>query len=545
MSISDTDESELAAVMERTLNKFSDDDEDAAPAPVPVDDGPDPVGLVAKAMVQAAIDSRPEVLEAARVRGAVVILVAPKGWPDAVASAWRSVVLGRTEPALREDTYYSRREREELERDQPLGLDFDGVQGVKWSDREGLTKALRTGRGVLVRVDAMAGVTLALRAAAADLILTVDAPSPGTIQAVAEAVGECCATPIDSAAAAAVKPDHLLACLRPGQTAEAYIGRLTRVAAETIPAASKSASPVWTLDRLHGNEEVRIWGKALARDMRAYVAGELDWSDVAPGVLLSGPPGCGKTVTAAAIAEECGVRLIATSYSEWQAAGREGHLGELMKCLRGVFQRARMAEPCVLFIDEIDSIRGRSISIVSVRGADEWWTAITKTVFEEMDGIQTKPGIVFIGASNFPGKVDAALRRLGRLDREIRLSAPDGPAILAIMREHLGDHLSGVDLHPVADAALGGSGADIASWIRDAKQVARHAGRPMEIGDLLTAISPARRNQFPLLPGVGRPTTKLVTWSPQWSCGRAAWLQSASAAVSQAKHRSAASRLKI
>ena len=115
---------------------------------------------------------------------------------------------------------------------------------------------------------------------------------------------------------------------------------------------------------------------------------------------------------------------------------------------------------------------------------------INNALLEELDGIQGRPGMVVVAASNYPDKIDPALRRSGRLDREIRLSPPDASAISAIMREHLGHHLTGVDLSTAADAAMGGSGADVASWVRDAKQAARHAGRPMELADLTAAISP-------------------------------------------------------
>lgn len=483
--MSNTDEDELVGVMSDTLDKYELDNAE----PAEPDKRPDPVGMVARAMVAATVAGRPDLTADATVRGAVVILIIPFGWVDSVAGAWRRSVLGQPENQADDDGYAERRRRERASEKWPLGVVADQVQ-KDWA--QGSTAAaLRTGRGVLVSLTTLNGVDAGLRAAA-DMEVTISPPTPEILRAVAEDLSEGVGMMVDATVAAAVCPGHLLGCLRPGQTASSYLARVERVSAVTIPPARAAATPHWTLDRLHGNPEIRAWGKGLAADMRAYAAGTLPWEDVAPGILLSGPPGCGKTLTAQAIAFECGVPLIVTSYSEWQGSGKEGHLGEVTKCLRSVFHRARLAAPCIVFLDELDSVRGRSDSVVSVRaGHDEWWTAITNALLEELDGVNTRPGIVFIGASNHPGKVDAALRRSGRLDREIRLSPPDAAAIAPILREHLGDHLPGADLSGVAIAALGATGADVASWVREARQVARHAGKPMELADLMTAISPA------------------------------------------------------
>ena len=422
-------------------------------------------------------------------------MVVPAGWLDAIPHAWRSVVLGQPEDPADHAEYADHRRRERASEAWPLGVGADQVE--KDFASGAVARALRMGRGILVAVTSIKVVDPSLRASA-DSEVAINPPTPEVLRQVAETYGSGAGSLVDAATAAAAQPGHLLSCQRPYQSAAAYIGRLERVKAASMPPARAKVAPMWTLDRLHGNPEVQAWGRALAADMRAYVAGELPWSDVAPGVLLSGPPGCGKTITAQAIAHACGIRLIATSYAEWQAAGKEGHLGEVTKCLRSVFQRARMAAPCVVFIDELGSVRGRSDTVAPIRGShDEWWTAITNALLEELDDCQGHPGIVVIGASNYPEKVDPAMRRSGRLDREIRLSPPDATSTEAILREHLGDHLPGADLSGVAIAALGGSGAALASWVREAKQISRHGGRLMEPADLLAAISPTPMDPIP------------------------------------------------
>ena len=463
----------------------------------------DPVSIVAQAMVRLVVDGKPETAATAKVKGAVVVLVTPGEWSSAVEDAWRLVVLGQSEAGV-ENNYRNRHLRSAEEREWPFGCNADPGRKA-WSVREELGIALRTGQGVLAVTDDACKASATILAAA-DIVVTTPPPTPGILRAVSEIVGSGDGIQIDASLADVIKPDHLAACLRPGQTAFAYLARLSRVAAQAAPLPQAAVgSPRWTLDRLHGNGEAQSFGNALAKDMRAFIAGELDWSEVSPGVMLSGPPGCGKTITAQAFAHACGVPLIATSYSEWQGAGKEGHLGELTKCLRGKFAEARKNAPCILFIDEIDSVRSRRSSGGGGAGVrhDDWWTAITNALLEELDGCQGHAGVVVIAASNYPEKVDPALRRSGRLDREIRLSAPDGPAISAILREHLGDTLADVDLSHVSDAALGGSGADIATWVRTARQAARHAGRPMAVGDMTAAIHPL---VAPLPPAVRRRT---------------------------------------
>lgn len=319
--------------------------------------------------------------------------------------------------------------------------------------------------------------------AAADLTVTIPLPTPAMVTAVSEILGTGNGHLIQERLAAAVQPDHLVAASRPGGTAAAYLGRLCRIVEADLPRPVQFVEPAWTLDRLHGNPEIKAFAEGLAVDMRAFIAGELPWEEVSPGVLLAGPPGCGKTITAAAIAHACGVRFIATSYSEWQGAGKEGHLGELTKCLRGRFAEARANAPCILFIDELDSVRARGTG-----RHDDWWTPITNCLLEEMDGCEARPGVVVIAASNHPNKIDPALRRSGRLDKQIMLSLPDEAALAEIFAEHLGEALRHNDLRPAAQLAIGGSGADVARWVRTARQAARHAGRPMTLGDLISEI---------------------------------------------------------
>ena len=194
--------------------------------------------------------------------------------------------------------------------------------------------------------------------AAADVIIGIPRITADQIRTAAEKLGTGGLSSSDIAMPVTATPCALRLSMRPGQTAEAFVGRVTAFTA----AVDRDRSPgrqmpvVPGLDGLFGMDAAAAWGRGLAKDMRAYVNGELDWSSVAPGCLLSGPPGCGKTVFAHRLAAECGVPIVVTSYSEWQSAGQQGHLGELMKCLRGRFAEARRLAPSILLVDEIDSV---------------------------------------------------------------------------------------------------------------------------------------------------------------------------------------------
>jgi ATP-dependent Zn protease len=218
----------------------------------------------------------------------------------------------------------------------------------------------------------------------------------------------------------------------------------------------------------------------------------LPWSAVSGhAVLLYGPPGTGKTTYARALARECGagVALIQSSYSEWQAF-KEGHLGNVVGAIRKVFADARAKAPCILFIDEIDSLPARGTSTRH----DEWWRAVTNCVLEEFTA--ENEGVVVIAACNSrPDRLDPALIRSGRLDRHIEIPLPDIPGLVGIFRSHLTD-MAGADLLPAALAARGHTGADVERWVREARAKARRSGQRLTVNLLVETV----REGAPALP---------------------------------------------
>jgi len=175
------------------------------------------------------------------------------------------------------------------------------------------------------------------------------------------------------------------------------------------------------------------------------------------GVLFYGPPGCGKTLLAKAIANECQSNFISIKGPELLTMW----FGESEANVREIFDKARSAAPCVLFFDELDSIaRARGGGGGDAGGAAD---RVINMVLTEMDGINAKKNVFIIGATNRPDIIDSAVMRPGRLDQLIYIPLPDEPSRVAIFRSCLRKSpvAEDVDLETLARATNGYSGADI------------------------------------------------------------------------------------
>jgi len=239
-----------------------------------------------------------------------------------------------------------------------------------------------------------------------------------------------------------------------------------------------------TLDDLHGLGAAGEWGRDLARDLEDWQAGRISWSEVDRGVLLYGPPGTGKTTFASALARTCDVALVSTSMSQWQA---KGHLGDYLKAMRKAFEEAQKQAPCILFIDEFDSAGDRNSATSDSDGSDYIRRAVNG-LLECLDGAAGREGVIVVGATNYPEKIDAALRRPGRLDKLVEIPLPDAAARDGILRFHLKGDLESVDLTPVVELTEGMAGAWLEGLVRDARRTARRQRRDVEIDDLLNAL---------------------------------------------------------
>jgi len=293
---------------------------------------------------------------------------------------------------------------------------------------------------------------------------------------------------IDESLAKEVTLNALRLAVRADLGPAASLARLARLLGDTERDISKGP----TLSELHGLGRAKEWGLSLAADLREYRSGALPWHAVSGhAILLSGPPGTGKTSYALALARECGIPAVVTSYASWQAY-KEGHLGHVTQAIQKVFSEAKAKAPCILFIDEIDALPARR----SGDKHDSWFTAVVNCLLIEMDGAERREGVIIIAAANHPAALDPALVRSGRLDRHIEISLPDVPGLVGIFRSHLGQDLAGADLLPAALAARGHTGADVERWVREARGKARRSGQPLTVNLLLETV----REGAPALP---------------------------------------------
>ena len=191
------------------------------------------------------------------------------------------------------------------------------------------------------------------------------------------------------------------------------------------------------------------------------------------GALLVGPPGTGKTLLARAVAGEAKVPFFSISGSEFV----EMFVGMGAAKVRDLFQQANEKAPCIVFIDEIDTI-GKKRDAGGYGGNDEREQTLNQ-LLTEMYGFDGKKGVVILAATNRPESLDPALLRPGRFDRRIPVQLPDLNGRIAILKVHAKDvHLdSNVDFSAIARATSGASGAELANIINEAALRAVRMGR--------------------------------------------------------------------
>ena len=190
------------------------------------------------------------------------------------------------------------------------------------------------------------------------------------------------------------------------------------------------------------------------------------------GVLLYGPPGTGKTLLARAIAGEAGVPFFSISGSDFV----EMFVGVGASRVRDLFEQAKQASPCIIFIDEIDAV-GRHRGAGLGGGHDEREQTLNQLLVE-MDGFELKDDIILIAATNRPDILDPALLRPGRFDRQIVVDRPDRKGRQQILEVHAkGKPLAKeIDLDVLAAATPGFTGADLANVINEAALLAARRG---------------------------------------------------------------------
>ncbi len=180
--------------------------------------------------------------------------------------------------------------------------------------------------------------------------------------------------------------------------------------------------------------------------------------DVKPskGLLLFGPPGCGKTMIVKAAANELNANFLTISGAELMKS-KDRNPASFVK---ETFNRARESAPALVFIDEIEAL---------APNRDEYRGGILTELLEELDGVRELKNVMLIGATNKPSALDSAILRPGRFDKIIYIPPPDAPARRQIFTTNLSKFLSGLDLSKLSEVTEGFSGADISSMCQEAK----------------------------------------------------------------------------
>jgi len=228
-------------------------------------------------------------------------------------------------------------------------------------------------------------------------------------------------------------------------------------------------------------------------ELRRLYGKSLRW-----GLLLYGPPGCGKTFIARAVAGELGARFMAISFADVV----DMYIGSSERNIKEIFDTARQNAPCVVFLDEIDAIGQKRSQLRST----PMRSAVNQLLLELDDVTGANEGVFVLAATNHPWDVDSALRRPGRLDRTLLVLPPDEQAREAVFRYHLRSRpVAGIQLASLAAQTDGFSAADIAHICESAAELAlldsARTGQARMIGqdDLLTALGQIRPSLGPWL----------------------------------------------
>ncbi len=272
-----------------------------------------------------------------------------------------------------------------------------------------------------------------------------------------------------------------------------FVGDAGSVSAGLDEARAYDAEPTGlTLADVAGLDEVkqRLEAAFLA-PMRNPELRKLYGKSLRGGLLLYGPPGCGKTFIARAVAGELGARFITVSFADLI----DMFVGRSERNIHELFEVARRNSPCVVFLDEVDAIGQKRSQLRNT----PMRSAVNQLLLELDDVASDNTGVFLLAATNHPWDVDSALRRPGRFDRTLLVLPPDGPAREGVFRYHLRERpVAGIDLAKLSRLTDGYSGADIAHVCETAAERALldsvRRGEPRLIGqaDLEAAVGEVR-----------------------------------------------------
>ena len=320
--------------------------------------------------------------------------------------------------------------------------------------------------------------------ASADASVIIPALSPALLRQVIRRVSQQIARGVTDEMARLPLP-VMLGAIRPGLTARQCVSNLAR--ALTKRNAPQPASSVPLLTELPLTASLRRWTDQALADLAAVGAGTLHADQLRFGV-LEGLPGTGKSLIAESLARTAGWTFLPASVGGWFTEG-DGALGGVARNLKEFTDSVLAAEPCIGFLDEIESLPDRAKMDSRER---TWWTPVVTLFLVEIDRLR-KSGkqVLLMGGTNYFDRLDAALVRPGRLHQRVTVLPPQTAGeLLAVMRYYLSEDIPQGDLDRLARLGLGATPATIEGWIKTARATARADQRPLLTSDILAEIVP-------------------------------------------------------
>lgn len=305
----------------------------------------------------------------------------------------------------------------------------------------------------------------------------------------------CSATgKIDPVLFHALPEDGVLARLSDASLAMALRGATPNgVAARLSDLTRQTADGGPTLDDIEGYGEAETAARRMVEDLKNWSEGRIAWSEVQRSVLLFGPPGTGKSYLARAMANSAGVTLVRGSFATWQSKGTLSHM---LRAMRASFDAAAAARPAILVIDEIDAVGDRADPDPH---NGSYRQQVINGFLEALDTLKYIEGVMIVGTTNYPDRIDAAVLRPGRIDIKAQVPLPGAKALARMICDGVGSEVSSEEMSRLTRAATGQSAADVDGALRQARSVARAEGREVTSLDVLTALRPDAESHNPAL----------------------------------------------
>lgn len=346
---------------------------------------------------------------------------------------------------------------------------------------------LNEGRCVAAVCVGQADVPQALRLTA-DFTIRIAPPSAEVLQrAIAKFAGG--SFELEEGAGQGLAYHDILSCFRPGQGARRIADRMMD-ATKLLTVQPDERLPN-IFEAVEYGDELRKWSLELGEMVRLYRRQEISWADMPHGICVAGPPGTGKSVWARSVARFCNCPIIYSSVPEWFLAGKSGYLDDCLRAVRQTFDSAAAAARAhggvaILMLDEVDAVPRRNSNS---RNSD-FWSAILAELLLRLDSgsASGRTGVIVISATNVPQALDEALLRPGRLERLVTLAPAKADGIKSMLKFQVNGDVPDAELGDVAHLIERSTAAEVMATVREARNIARRAGRPLEAADLKAAV---------------------------------------------------------